>query len=43
VREGTATFELTSPDLPEMTRRFRALVDGDAGTVIFDPEKWLRK
>ena len=28
VREGTATFELTSPDLPEMTRRFRALVDG---------------
>jgi L-amino acid N-acyltransferase YncA len=28
VREGTATFELTPPDLPEMTRRFRALVDG---------------
>src|SRR5579859_2296899 len=28
VREGTATFELTPPDLAEMTRRFRALVDG---------------
>jgi len=28
VRYGTATFELTPPDLPEMTRRFRALVDG---------------
>lgn len=28
VRHGTATFELTPPDLAEMTRRFRALVDG---------------
>jgi L-amino acid N-acyltransferase YncA len=28
VRYGTATFELTPPDLAEMTRRFRALVDG---------------
>jgi len=28
VRTGTATFELEPPDLPEMTRRFRALVDG---------------
>jgi L-amino acid N-acyltransferase YncA len=25
---GTATFELTPPDLAEMTRRFRALMDG---------------
>ena len=25
---GTATFELTPPDIAEMTRRFRALVDG---------------
>jgi phosphinothricin acetyltransferase len=28
VREGTATFELTPPDLAEMTQRFRALLDG---------------
>ena len=28
VRFGTATFELASPDLAEMTRRFQALVDG---------------
>jgi L-amino acid N-acyltransferase YncA len=28
VRTGTATFELEPPDLPEMTRRYRALVDG---------------
>ena len=28
VRHGTATFELTPPDLAEMTRRFRALMDG---------------
>lgn len=27
VRENTATFELTPPDLAEMTRRFRALQD----------------
>jgi phosphinothricin acetyltransferase len=28
VRVGTATFELVPPDLAEMTRRFRALVNG---------------
>jgi phosphinothricin acetyltransferase len=28
VLHGTATFELTPPDLAEMTRRFRALTDG---------------
>src|ERR1700742_3633250 len=28
VLHGTATFELTPPDLVEMTRRFRALMDG---------------
>ena len=28
VVHGTATFELIPPDLAEMTRRFRALVDG---------------
>lgn len=28
VREGTATFELEPPDLAEMTRRYRTLVDG---------------
>ena len=28
VRYGTATFELIPPDLDEMTRRFRALVEG---------------
>jgi L-amino acid N-acyltransferase YncA len=28
VRFGTATFELVPPDLTEMTRRFRALMDG---------------
>src|SRR5215470_16037498 len=28
VREGTATFELDPPDLSEMTRRYRALIDG---------------
>jgi L-amino acid N-acyltransferase YncA len=28
VRQGTATFELVPPDLAEMTRRFRALIDG---------------
>jgi L-amino acid N-acyltransferase YncA len=28
VRYGTATFELIPPDLAEMTRRFRALIDG---------------
>jgi len=28
VRYGTATFELDPPDLVEMTRRYRALIDG---------------
>src|SRR4030088_1150578 len=28
VRYGTATFELIPPDLAEMTRRFKALMDG---------------
>jgi L-amino acid N-acyltransferase YncA len=28
VRFGTATFELTPPDLAEMTRRYRTLMDG---------------
>jgi L-amino acid N-acyltransferase YncA len=28
VLHGTATFELTPPDLAEITRRFRALIDG---------------
>jgi phosphinothricin acetyltransferase len=28
VRTGTATFELTPPDLAEMTRRFETLADG---------------
>jgi L-amino acid N-acyltransferase YncA len=28
VRIGTATFELVPPDLAEMTRRFRTLIDG---------------
>lgn len=28
VRHGTATFELEPPDLTEMTRRYKALMDG---------------
>jgi phosphinothricin acetyltransferase len=28
VLHGTATFELTPPDLAEMTRRYKALIDG---------------
>jgi L-amino acid N-acyltransferase YncA len=28
VRHGTATFELDPPDLDEMTRRYRTLIDG---------------
>jgi L-amino acid N-acyltransferase YncA len=28
VREGTATFELEPPDLAEMTRRYRVLIEG---------------
>ena len=29
VLHGTATFELTPPDLAEMTRRYRVLMDGE--------------
>jgi L-amino acid N-acyltransferase YncA len=29
VRFGTATFELIPPDLAEMTRRYKALIDGN--------------
>jgi phosphinothricin acetyltransferase len=28
VLHGTATFELIPPDIPEMTRRFKSLIDG---------------
>src|SRR5579871_626371 len=28
VRHGTATFEIVPPDLAEMTRRYRALIEG---------------
>jgi phosphinothricin acetyltransferase len=34
VRFGTATFELEPPDLAEMTRRFRVLVDGGFPYVV---------
>ena len=33
VRHGTATFELIAPDLAEMTRRFDALMDGEAKVI----------
>ncbi len=40
VRYGTATFELIPPDLAEMTRRFRALIDGGFPyfVALFDGE-----
>ena len=38
VRYGTATFELTPPDLAEMTRRFRALTDGGFPYFVAAPE-----
>ena len=40
VLHGTATFELIPPDLAEMTRRFRALVDGGYPYLVatFDGE-----
>ena len=34
VRVGTATFELVPPDLAEMTRRYRALIDGGFPYVV---------
>jgi phosphinothricin acetyltransferase len=38
VRHGTATFELVPPDLAEMTRRFKALVDGGFPYLVAAPE-----
>jgi phosphinothricin acetyltransferase len=38
VRHGTATFELTAPDLAEMTRRFRALTEGGFPYLIATAE-----
>src|ERR1043165_1569150 len=34
VLHGTATFELIPPDLAEMTRRFRALMDGGYPYIV---------
>lgn len=34
VRNGTATFELDPPDVAEMTRRYRALVDGNSPYLV---------
>jgi phosphinothricin acetyltransferase len=34
VRDGTATFELTPPDLAEMTRRFTGLTEGGFPYVV---------
>ena len=36
VLHGTATFELIPPDLTEMTRRFRALMDGGPRTTAIN-------
>jgi phosphinothricin acetyltransferase len=36
VRYGTATFELVPPDLAEMTRRYRALMDGGYPYFVAD-------
>src|SRR6476660_567686 len=36
VLHGTATFELTPPDLAEMTRRFDALMDGGFPYFVAD-------
>jgi L-amino acid N-acyltransferase YncA len=36
VLHGTATFELTPPDLAEMTRRFNALMDGGFPYFVAD-------
>jgi len=38
VREGTATFELEPPDLAEMTRRYRALMDGGYPYLVAEVE-----
>src|ERR1700710_2946139 len=34
VRHGTATFELTPPDLAEMTRRFGVLMEGGSPYLV---------
>jgi L-amino acid N-acyltransferase YncA len=39
VRYGTATFELIAPDLVEMTRRFRALVEGGFPYLVATVER----
>jgi len=36
VLHGTATFELIPPDLPEMTRRYRALMEGGFPYFVAD-------
>lgn len=38
VRHGTATFELIPPDLTEMTRRYRALMDGGFPYFVAEAE-----
>jgi L-amino acid N-acyltransferase YncA len=38
VREGTATFELEPPDLAEMTRRFRVLIEGGFPYLVAEQE-----
>jgi L-amino acid N-acyltransferase YncA len=39
VRQGTATFELVAPDLAEMTRRFRVLIDGGFPYFVAELDK----
>lgn len=34
VRTGTATFEIDSPGIDEMTRRYRALIDSDSPYLV---------
>ncbi|MEW6766855.1 MAG: N-acetyltransferase family protein [Pseudomonadota bacterium] len=34
VRTGTATFEIEPPDLSEMTRRYRALIDSNSPYLV---------
>jgi phosphinothricin acetyltransferase len=36
VREGTASFELTAPDLAEMTRRYETLIAGGYPYLVAD-------
>jgi phosphinothricin acetyltransferase len=38
VRFGTATFELDSPDLAEMTRRFHGLADGNFPYLVAEAD-----